>query len=304
MQYPIPLPPPRPIAAAVLAAALGLSAGVEAQEGRYLRLELGPTRNPGITLDGSDNDWSTQCDLLINPDQIEVGDRCATPPPRTSWSHDFARGGGVIASLAAGWRLTGNLRIEGEYSFLGATLGDELAFRIGDVETQDKAEQELETTEGSAQDLKGHAAFANLYFDPLPDAGISPYVGVGVGAMSASLDYFVRWKRNDDPAYITTFRDPLLNAKVAGTTTIGRTTLSDLLFGYQAIVGAEFGGFGPAGFGVRLRRAAFSTLEGDDEWVQLRSHESDVGRGERIRYLMTTGDVSLWALSFTIRYEF
>lgn len=297
-------PPPRAASAAFLVAVLGLSAAVEAQEDRYLRMELGRTRNPGVTLDGSDNDWSTQCDLLINPNQVEVGDRCATPPPRTSWSHDIAAGGGVIASLAAGWRLTGSLRIEGEYSFLGATLGDELAFRIGDVETQDKAEQELETTEGSAQDLKGHAVFANLYFDPVPNAGISPYVGVGVGAMSASLDYFVRWKRNDDPTYITTFSDPLLNAKVAGTTTIGRTTLSDLVFGYQAIVGADFGGIGPAGFGVRLRRAAFSTLEGDDEWVQLRSHESDVGRGERIRYVMTTDDLAFWALTFTIRYEF
>lgn len=304
MQSVLPVPPRRSIAAAFLAACLGLPAGAWAQEGRYLRMELGRTRNPGITLDGSDNDWSTPCDLLINPDQLEVGDRCATPPPRTSWSHDFAGGGGVVASLAAGWRLTGNLRIEGEYSFLGATLGDELAFRIGDVETQDKAEQELETTEGSARDLKGHAVFANLYLDPVPDAGISPYVGVGVGAMTASLDYFVRWKRNDDPTYITTFRDPLLNAKVAGTTTIGRTTLSDLLLGYQAIVGADFGGIGPAGFGVRLRRAAFSTLEGDDEWVQLRSHESDVGRGERIRYVMTTDDLAFWALTFTIRYEF
>ncbi len=304
MQPPNPTSPPRSIAAALLAAALGLPAAAEAQEGRYLRMELGRSRNPAITLDGSDNDWSTQCDRLINPDQLEVGDRCATAPPRTSWSHDFAGGGGVIASLAAGWRLTGNLRIEGEYSFLGATLGDELAFRIGDVETQDKAEQELETTEGSARDLKGHAVFANLVFDPLPDAGISPYAGVGLGAMSASLDYFVRWKRNDDPAFISTFQDPLLNAKVAGTTTIGRTTLSDLLLGYQAILGAEFGGIGPAGFGVRLRRAAFSTLEGDDEWVQLRSHESDVGRGERIRYVMTTDDVTFWALTFTIRYEF
>ena len=303
MSRPIP-PPARAAAAAFLVAVLGLSAAVEAQENRYLRLELGRTRNAGITLDGSDNDWSTQCDLLINPNQAEVGDRCATPPPRTSWSHDIGGGGGVIASLAAGWRLTGNLRIEGEYSFLGATLGDELAFRIGDVETQDKAEQELETTEASVRDLKGHAVFANLYFDPVPNAGISPYVGVGVGAMSASLDYFVRWKRNDDPAYITTFSDPLLNAKVAGTTTIGHTTLSDLVFGYQAIVGADFGGIGPAGFGVRLRRAAFSTLEGDDEWVQLRSHESDVGRGERIRYVMTTGDLAFWALTFTIRYEF
>ena len=304
MHCPVPLPEPRSTAAALLVGVLGLSAGAEAQEGRYLRMELGRTRNPGITLDGSDNDWSTQCDLLINPDQVEAGDRCATAPPRTSWSHDFAGGGGVIGSLAAGWRLTGNLRIEGEYSFFAATLGDELAFRIGDVETQDKAEQELETTEGSARDLKGHAVFANLYFDPVPNAGISPYAGVGVGAMSASLDYFVRWKRNDDPTYITTFRDPLLNARVAGTTTIGRTTLSDLLLGYQAVVGADLGGTGPAGFGVRLRRAAFSALEGDDEWVQLRSHESDVGRGERIRYVMTTGDLAFWALTFTIRYEF
>ena len=38
--------------------------------------------------------------------------------------------------------------------------------------------------------------------------------------------------------------------------------------------------------------------------MQLRSHESDVGRGERIRYVMTTGDISLWTLAFTIRYEF
>ena len=293
---------PRAAAAAMVITLLGLSAA-GAQERRYLRMELGGTALPGMTLDGSDNDWSTRCDLLINTGRIEGAEDCTTPPP-TAWSHDLAGGGGLTAGVAAGWRLTPHLRIETEVSFLAARYGGELAFRIGDVETLDKAEQEIETTEGSAEDLRGPGAFANLYLDGAPNAAVAPYVGVGVGMVSASLDYFVRWKRNDDPRHVTTFRDPLLNARVAGTTTIGRATLTDWLPGYQAIVGADLGGAGPVRLGVRFRRAAFGTFTGSTEWVQLRSHESEVGRGERIRYAMTTDGIAFSALTFTLRYGF
>ena len=36
-----------------------------------------------------------------------------------------------------------------------------------------------------------------------------------------SIDYFSLWKRNDDPALISTFADPALRAKLAADATAG-----------------------------------------------------------------------------------
>ena len=47
-----------------------------------------------------------------------------------------------------------------------------------------------------------------------------------------ALDYMSVWKRNDDPRRITTFEDPTLRAKLAGTTTIGDARLVDVVLGY------------------------------------------------------------------------
>ena len=76
----------------------------------------------------------------------------------------------------------------------------------------------------AAWNLMAHNLFVNLYYDFASDSRMTPYVGLGAGGARTTLDYFSRWKRNDDPDLITTFEDPLLRARLAGTTSIGKAS--------------------------------------------------------------------------------
>ena len=48
----------------------------------YLGMDLGPSLVPQVGLSVSDNDWSTKCDLLSNPNQIETGSARCNPRGR------------------------------------------------------------------------------------------------------------------------------------------------------------------------------------------------------------------------------
>ena len=119
-----------------------------------------------------------------------------------------------------------------------------------------------------------------------------------------SLDYFSRWKRNDDPDAITTFVDPALRQKVAGITTLAMAKLSDTLFGYQGIAGLDYQINDKLSLGLKVRWASFREFEDEREWDQLRSHDSTVGRGFRVRYRATTNDIQFGGVSLNLKYRF
>ena len=97
--------------------------------------------------------------------------------------------------------------MEGEYSYRTATYGGPSQVVFGGTVLQNKAEQELEESESGAEDLLAHNLFLNVYYDFASGSRVTPYVGFGAGGARASLDYFSRWKRNDDPDRITTLRN-------------------------------------------------------------------------------------------------
>ena len=101
-----------------------------------------------------------------------------------------------------------------------------------------RVNQELETQEGTLDDVISHGLFANLHYR-FGGQRWQPYVGVGLGFSRAFVDHATYWQRNDNPEYITTFEDPALRAKVAGTITIGDARHSDTVLGYQLIVGVD-----------------------------------------------------------------
>ena len=127
----------------------------------------------------------------------------------------------------------------------------------------------------------------------------------GVGGERATLDYRSVWKRNDDPERISTFMDPRLRAKVAGTTTIGNARVSDSTLGYQLLAGVGYRLGEQAMLGVKLRWVDFEAFEsGETLWSQLRSHESSVGRAEDILYMVTTDDNGFWGLGLSLKNLF
>ena len=294
-----------------------------AKDGWYVGMDVGFAVAPGIDMDIMDNDFGTRCDKIINPGQIAWPNTPLTPEdcPENAgdaWSNALDGGMGFLAGLALGYRL-GDFRVEGEYFYRGTTYDSESDSNLsGPPQTTTKAQQEVEEVKGAIDDVLSHNFFANLYYDYHSGSKFTPYVGVGLGVAQVSLDWYNRWKRNDDPQYITTFCesgpsncDADLNAKLAGTTSVTNANLSDLLFGYQVLAGVDYQISDPMTIGLKFRWADFGEFEDGEEWEQLRSHEStnsldpnDSPRNRRVQYALMTDDIQFWGISLNMKYQF
>lgn len=237
---------------ALCLAVVSVTGQAMAQDGWYLRTNLGFAATPGLTFNARDNDWGTRCDKLSNPGLAETRpNECASAPPSAEWTHDVGRVNGVQSALALGYTWNG-LRFEGEYLYRTTTYErGEGEDQILDAVTQEKQRQEIETLEGGLEDLLAHSVFANVYYESQNDTPYTPCFGVGVGLASTRLDYYGRFKRNDDPDAITTFEAPVRKARLAGTTTVGRHKMDDLLTAYQAVAGVDYALSGNLGVGAR-----------------------------------------------------
>ena len=293
------------MAGAVAFAVIGVSTSGLAQRGPYLRVDAGGNAAFGISVTGSDNDWGTRCDRIINPEGIEVGDECELAPGGSEWSQDFGGGAGILSGIAVGYRWD-RFHFEVE-AFHQGTVFDEIEeINILDEATLEKRQQEIERTFGVVNDVSSTNLFANLYYSFAPEsARVRPFAGIGGGIARASLYYATYWKRNDKPEFISTFEDPLLRAKLAGTTTVGKARHADQVLGVQAVAGIEWRLADQVWLGVRARGLTYGKFTGDPiEWDELRSHQSDVGRGETILYTVETEGARYLGLSLGLRYEF
>ena len=287
----------------IWAAALTAAAGDAAAQ-PYVGSELGPALAPALRLVATDNDWGTRCDLLINPGGLETGTECDTPPPLTEWANESGRSMGIATGIAAGYRF-GRYRAELEYRYRAASYHDYAPTQIGDVVTAQKADQELETAIGGAGDLSVHGVFTNFAVDlGAASRRLAPYFGAGAGVQRMSIDYFSLWKRNDEPALISTFADPALRAKLAGTTTLGTAVLHDTMFSVHVLAGVDYRVADRLTISPRIRYATgLGTFESQPrEWDQLRSHESSVGRGSPIVYTVETRETSALTMTLGLRY--
>ena len=282
-----------------------LSPPALAQTGAYVQTDLGIAVAPALAVHGTDNDWGTKCDLLINLNGVEVTNECDAGPAASSWINRFGGGSGVQSGIAIGYDW-GRVRVEGEYFHRVTSYEDRVPPDIFDDVSLDKREQEIEWAVGAVDDLRSHDVFANVYYDLRgEDSTWNPHVGFGIGAERASLDYASYWKRNDDPARIATFVDPALRARLAGTTTIGAARLSDTLFRYQVLAGVDYRIGDPLWLGLKVRWLPSRAFQSAPrEWDQLRSHESHVGRGEAVVYEMSTNDNQFWGVSLSLKYYF
>ena len=283
---------------------LGFSNHALGQDGPYIQMGLGIAVAPAMDVTGTDNDWGTKCDRIINPNGLEVTDECDTEPAPTEWENAFGGGSGIGSGLALGYRW-GAFRIEGEYFHRSTTYDERSAIAIFDDITLDKQEQEIELAIGGVDNLLSHTLFANAYYDVGLGPALVSYGGIGVGVASTSLYYFTHWKRNDDPSRIRTFADPDLNAKIAGSTTVGQARLTDRRLGYQLLAGAAYQIGDHTALDFKGRWVTSSGFKSEKTaWDQLRSHDATVGRGEPILYTITTDDTSFWGVGLSLLYQF
>ncbi len=310
-----------------------------AGDGWYMGMDLGVAIAPGLDMHGTDNDYPTKCDKFINPDGVQTTQGaapgsnptdCSVTPEPSSWTNELDGGLGVLAGMAVGyqWRNVrgypwGNFRVEGEYFYRSATYDNGSRPSFGDAVTNEKLRQEIDLSEDAVDDVLSHNFFANLYWDYVSGSKFTPYLGFGLGFAQVSLDYFSVFKRNSDPGAITTFKGDVegsdqdidttnvaLDTDLAGTTTIGRAKLSDVVFGYQAIAGVDYQVSEPVTIGLKFRWADYGEFEGGEEWDQLRSHASTNSpdasdpQSARVRYSIMTDDIKFWGVSLNLKYRF
>ena len=222
------------------------------------------------------------------------------PRPLPARAVDFDLGAGLLAGLGLGFR-RGELRFEMEY-FRRGQDGEEQALVVpGD----DKQVEFVERNEVIG-DVRGDNVFANVYYDfPSRSAGkITPYVGVGIGAMRLGIDYSATSRRNSDRAALLELNR---NPNAAGTTSRADESLTDTLPGYQIVGGLRYALSEGRSLDMKVRygNAVGDFEDANNAWKPLRDHASTVAPGGApIHYGIVAADLGFWAVSVGLKLDF
>lgn len=269
-------------------------------EGWYLGVDLGAAVAPQLNTLGTDNDVPTNCDQHWPP--VSVGgvslplplDHPSCARSQDTWRSSVDIGTGSRMGFGVGYAFP-RWRLETGYVWRQHAGGSDVGENVGDktVEFSYSAERfsAIETGELFASALR-----------VFPLGAMTPYAGLGLGTINASIHYSTAWHRNPDPAALIAHgRHPA----AAGTLTAEEETLSDSLWAYRLIAGVDF---------PLRRQGAYLALEAQyvgvsgeladgDTWDSLRSHASSAAPGGvPVRYTIHTEDLGYWSVGLRLRY--
>ena len=308
----------------------GVSPSVaQAHTGFYISSDLGINVSSSVQFNGDSNDVASHCDALTNPGLSG----CNPEDFRYSgnfvedWFTQFDGGQGILAGAAIGYSFAdrvpdhplGGFRVEVEY-FFRESQHDETARVTGaSGATQDKIERnEFETGPSERlNSLTSHNLFGNLFYDfKIQDSRFMPYLGLGAGLGLTQADWGSNWTRTLDKGNL---RDGLAGDgrpdlagndtyvdRLAGSSSVAQTTLSDTLYGFQLMLGMDYAVTETMSVGLKGRYVSFASFRDSLVWNPLRSHAPFVGPNNTnpVSGNMSTSDIDFFGVSVNLKYRF
>ncbi|MDE0403741.1 MAG: hypothetical protein OXI53_00300 [Nitrospira sp.] len=125
-----------------------------------------------------------------------------------------------------------------------------------------------------------------------------------------SVQYRTRWQRTRNAEHISVFDRSQpggeLNEQLAGALTHDEATMSDTMFGYQALAGVDYQVSEPLTIGLKFRYAMFGDFEDESVYKRLRGHDPVVGNPPTrpATYYIKTDDIQFWGVSLNMKYQF
>ncbi len=332
------------VLAFVMASFVMVPSWAQAHKGVYISGDIGANFASGLEFEGASNDSYSDCDAYLNPGvSRNTGDRCNIPERFIpDWLADFDRGQGILAGAAVGYSFAaqnpnsplGGFRVEMEY-FYRQSKYDQVG-RFGctggaNSATCTKVRQGEFAHESGPQEYLGsitsHNLFGNVYYDFANTSRLTPYIGIGGGFGVTDVEYGSNWTRTLNQNTLSQgfsyndygklypggtrqeYNDYISN--LAGSSSVAQTTLSDTLWGFQVLFGADYAMTETMSLGLKGRYVNFGSFSGGMLWNPLRSHAPYIQRnangdpsGPLIEGSMSTSDIQFFGISLNMKYHF
>ena len=289
------------------ALATGAPAAAEGDgSGFYVGIDLGVSMG-SIESTRTNTGIGTNCDQWLEPVVVK-GVRLPLPLTAGTCEQrdfpakavEFEPGAGALAGLAVGYSGRSPFRFEVEY-FHRRHGGD----RKDLVIPGGPKSAEFSLREEAIRGLRADHLFANVYYDfaGLPGTGLRPFVGAGVGTSRIEVDYEGTSVRRGVDALLAL--DPPRHPGAANKVSHANARLTDQLWGYQLMIGADYplrGGRLVTGK-LRYGRALEDFEDAGNPWRSLRGHDSTVAPGGApVHYRIFVPGPSFWALSIGLKF--
>ncbi len=286
------------------AVATGAAADEGGGTGFYLGIDLGVSMG-SVDSTRTNTGIATNCDqwlepVVVNGVQLPLPAEMCEPRDFPSKAVEFELGAGALAGLAVGYAGRGPFRFEFEY-FHRRHGGD----RKDRIIPGGPKSAEFSLRQEAIRGLLADNLFANVYYDftSLSGTGLRPYIGAGVGISWMRFDYEGTSVRHGMEALLAL--DPPRHPGAANKVSHANAKLTDQLWGYQLMLGADYPLSGGRLVTAKLRygRAVEDFEDAGNPWRTLRGHESTVAPGGApVHYRVFMPEPSFWALSIGLKF--
>ncbi len=250
------------------------AAAQDSDRGFYLGFGAGVSRADALDVPGWGVDQGTRCD--VQQEQGVVDPTCSDGTPSIIGVTAFDAASGTAAGLRLGYDF-GRYRLELERQLRhGAERsGDPLGVSQDAGLASKASEWSASMPPAALSGFRGEEYFLTVLREWRAGERWTPYVGLGAGWARVRVRYAMTFIRKTLAEGYQDVEPPLTledrPAEAAGTVSVFDQTFRGDVFGWQAVVGAEYALTERTGLRFGLRRADFRDLARTGQWASVRS---------------------------------